>query len=88
MELIPVQVITKASAIGKQGGGPGAVVDRDCSAEVDMSIQALVEGALSGALKGVKTGDGLKGAKPRTTGEMDVGRIIAQVIAAIAPLLV
>ena len=65
-----------ASAIGKQGGGPGAVVDRDCSAEVDMSIQALVEGAVSGALKGVKTGDGLKGAKPRTTGEMDVGRII------------
>ena len=46
-----------ASAIGrpKQGGGPGAVIDRDCSAEVDMSIQALVEGAVSGALKGVKT---------------------------------
>ena len=30
----------------------------------------------------------MKGAKPRTTGEMDVGRIIAQVIAAIEPLLV
>ena len=53
-----------------------------------MSIQALVEGAVTGALKGVKTGEELKGAKPKITGEMDVGRIIAQIITAIEPLLV
>ena len=40
------------------------------------------------SLARVKTGEGLKGAKPRITGEMDVGRIIAQVITAIEPLLV
>ena len=53
----------------------------ECSeVEADMSIQALVEGAASGALKGVKTGEGLKGVRPKITGEMDVGRIIAKVI--------
>ena len=35
----------------------------------DMSIQALVEGAVSGVLKGVKTGEGLKGPKPRIIGK-------------------
>ena len=54
------------SATGKQDG---AVVDRESSEIEDMSIQALVEGAVSGMLKGEKTGEGLKGPKPRIIGK-------------------
>ena len=46
------------------------VVDRESSEIEGMSIQALVEeGAVSGALKGVKTGEGLKGAKQSIIGK-------------------
>ena len=63
----------------------------DTNTEVDdVSVQVQVEKAVSDALKNVKVGDSVKGAKLKTNGDMasDIGRIIAQVITAIEPLLV
>ena len=64
----------------------------DTNTEVDdVSIQVQVEKAVSGVLKNVKVGDLAKGTKLKTNGDnhaVDIGRIIAQVITAIEPLLV
>ena len=63
----------------------------DTNTEVDdVSVQVQVEKAVSDALNNVKVGDSAKGAKLKTNGDMasDIGRIIAQVITAIEPLLV
>ena len=64
----------------------------DTNAEVDdVSVQVQVEKAVSDALKNVMVGDSAKGAKLETNGDIqasEIGRIIAQVITAIEPLLV
>ena len=54
-------------------------------------MQVQVEKAVSDALKNIKVDDSAKGAKLKTNGDnhtIDIGRIIAQVITAIEPLLV
>ena len=57
----------------------------------EISGHAQVEKAVSDALKNVKTSDATKGTKSKSNGDnlpLDIGRIIAQVISAIEPLLV
>ena len=65
--------------------------DKNDKNDHELIVQAQVEKAVSEALKNVKVGDSTNDMRLKTNGDshaFNIGRIIAQVITAIEPLLV